>query len=114
MKKISLFVAILFCCSTVYAENDETKVTPNEVSCEKGFVMRKGSFKVGKRKFKFSGVYSADGSVCVKCWPYAIPGDWLIVAPGTKTIARNALISTETNYCYLPNSVTKISTDASV
>jgi len=43
MKKISLFVAILFCCSTVYAENDETKVTPNEMSCEKIFVMRKGS-----------------------------------------------------------------------
>ena len=110
MKKLILFVAILFCCSTGYAQNAEVKTTPDDVFSEKGFVVRKGSFKAGKQKFKFYGLYSADGTVCVACWP--LIGDWLIVAPGTKIIAKNALTSTEKSLCFIPSTVTQISTAA--
>jgi len=112
MKKLILFVAILFCCSTGYAQNAEVKITPDDVFCEKGFVVRKGSFKLGKEKLKFKGIYSLDGTVCVKCWPHAVNTDILVVAPGTKTIAQNACVTTMTKYCYIPNTVTQISTNA--
>ena len=110
MKKLILFVAILFCCSTGYAQNAEVKITPDDVFCEKGFVVRKGSFKLGKEKLKFKGIYSPDGTVCVKCWPHAVNTDILVVAPGTKTIAQNACVTTMTKYCYIPNTVTQIGT----
>ena len=110
MKKLILFVAILLCCSTGYAQNAEVKITPNDVFCEKGFVVRKGSFKLGKEKLKFKGIYSPDGTVYVKCLPHAINTDILVVAPGTKTIAQNACVTTMTKYCYIPNTVTQIGT----
>ena len=110
MKKLILFVAILFCCSTGYAQNAEVKTTPDDVFCEKGFVVRKGSFKAGKQKYRFYGLYSADGTVCVACWP--LIGDLLTVAPGTKIIAKNAITSTEKSLCYIPSTVTQISTAA--
>lgn len=110
MKKLILFVAILLCCSTAYAQNAEVKTTPDDVFCEKGFVVRRGSFKAGKQKFRFYGLYSADGTVCVACWP--LIGDLLTVAPGTKIIAKNALTSTEKSLCYIPSTVTQISTAA--
>ena len=110
MKKLIFFVAILFCCSTGYAQNAEVKTTPDDVYSEKGFVVRRGSFKAGKQKFKFYGLYSADGTVCVACWP--LIGDLLTVAPGTKIIAKNAITSTEKSLCYIPSTVTQISTAA--
>ena len=110
MKKLLLFAAILLCCSTGYAQNAEIKTTPDDVFSEKGFVVRRGSFKAGKQKFRFYGLYSADGTVCVVCWP--LIGDLLTVAPGTKIIAKNALTSTEKSLCYIPNTVTQISTAA--
>ena len=110
MKKLILFVAILFCCSTGYAQNAEVKTTPDDVFCEKGFVVRKGSFKAGKQKYRFYGLYSADGTVCVACWP--LIGDLLTVAPGTKIIAKNAITSTEKSLYYIPSTVTQISTAA--
>ena len=81
MKKLLLFAAILFCCSTGYAQNAEVKITPDDVYSEKGFV-----------------------------WPHAVNTDILVVAPGTKTIAQNACVTTMTKYCYIPNTVTKIGT----
>lgn len=110
MKKLLLFVAILFCCSTGYAQNAEVKTTPDDVYSEKGFVVRRGSFKAGKQKYRFYGLYSADGTVCVACWP--LIGDLLTVAPGTKIIAKNAITSTEKSLCYIPSTVTQISTAA--
>lgn len=110
MKKLILFVAILFCCSTGYAQNAEVKTTPDDVYSEKGFVVRKGSFKARKQKYRFYGLYSADGTVCVACWP--LIGDLLTVAPGTKIIAKNAITSTEKSLCYIPSTVTQISTAA--
>jgi len=112
MKKLILFVAILFCCSTGYAQNAEVKTTPDDVFSEKGFVVRKGSFKLGKEKLKFKGIYSPDGTVCVKCWSNYEESIILVVAPGTKTIAQNACITPNTKCCYIPNTVTKISTNA--
>ena len=112
MKKILLFVAILFCCSTVYAEDDTTKTTPGEVFCEKGYVFRKGKFRIGKIKCYFEGLYTADGKVCVRVNPH-IPATYhQCIAPGTEIVAKGALPESVLGWVYLPKSVKTISTEA--
>ncbi len=108
MKKILLSFAFFFvglnCC---FAQTD---AKADCIYSDSGYIVKQGSFKYGNNKtlLKFSGLYNSDEKTCVKC--FNSTNDYLVVAPGTEVIARNACNSEK--IIYIPKSVKYISPDA--
>ena len=113
MKKNLLSMFTLFLMSIGVA-NAQVEVNENYVQSEQGFVCKEGSLKIGKEKYYYSGIYTADGKTCVKL-NYNIQANRdktaNVVAPGTEVLASNA-ISHIIGDLILPKSLKKIYTNS--
>lgn len=112
MRKLLLLIVTLVLIDVCQAQ-ESSSVSAEKVTCETGYIIRKGRFKVGKQKCYFNGLYTADGKVCVRMNPNNIPAShYQCVAPGTEIVANGALPETVLGWVFLPKSVKTIYTGA--
>lgn len=109
MKKIILF----FVLSLISIEGTiaQTEVKDDYAYSENGFVLKEGSFKIGKLTYLYCGLYSPDGKVCIKVnnrCPHHKDQESMSFAPGTEIIAPYATAGLNKPWYYIPKSVKKI------
>ena len=87
MKKVLFIVFCILSIGYSQAQNDSI----NYIYDERGFVVKQGTFSIGKNKFCYYGLYTSDEKACVKMFRPAHPYVLMIcVAPGTEKILPNA------------------------
>lgn len=111
MQKKLLFMLTLLLMS-IGVVNAQVEVNENYVQSEQGFVVKRGSFKIGKKKYSYSGLYTPDGKICVKCnysWEdHTDKKADIAVAPGTEVLGPFAFADFSDRPLYLPKSLKKI------
>ncbi len=112
MKKLLLLIVTLVLVDVCQAQ-ESSSASADKVTCETGYIVRKGRFRIGKQKCYFNGLYTADGKVCVRMNPHNIPAaHYQCVAPGTEIVAKGALPESVLGWVFLPKSVKTIYTEA--
>jgi hypothetical protein len=107
-----IYLLLIFSLISIGSAKAQTEVKDGYVTSEKGFVYKSGKFTIGKKKFKYAGLYSADGKVCVKTFkPIGSSNqEETVVAPGTEIVVNGACYWHY--YVWLPTTVKKIGEDA--
>jgi hypothetical protein len=110
MRKVLLMLTL--CLVGISVADSQSIADESSVESELGFVYKEGSFKIGKEKYYYAGIYTADGKICVKFNYSVLEGRDVTanaVAPGTEVLAATE-IHTMRGDLFLPKSLKKIYT----